>query len=118
MLEPCPNKEIRETKKIKPEFLTLPDDVERVKKLKIKLKEYYKRLMPFKAPELQLDTICKITILSRLLKEKEIRTRALYHELRIMYGDECEKPFLNAIGVIDDYCKTGGATVQKGTGLK
>jgi len=101
--------------------IRLPDDETRVEQLKRKLAEYKERLRkhPFRAPEQQMDTICKIAILERLLEKKEASTWELSRELAKQYGSGFSGDwFNNACTVISDYCQTGGAHVRGGTGLK
>jgi len=107
---------VRQRKK-KP-VITLPSDPKRITQLKIKLLEYQRRFDPYKAPELQMGTICKMVVLERLLKEGKINAGDLSKEMAKTYGSGFnEGAFLNACSVIEDYCLTGGANVNGGTGL-
>jgi hypothetical protein len=91
---------------------------EKREQLEKKLLEYSGRLDPYKAPELQMDTLCKIEVLRRLLKEGTINTEDLKKEMARTYGSGfSEGAFLNACNVIEDYCLTGGANLKGGTGL-
>lgn len=54
-------------------MITLPDDQEKKKQLKSKLREYKKRMDPYRPPELQMDTICKITVLETPLKDGQVK---------------------------------------------
>lgn len=100
--------------------LVLPEDKKRQKQLKIKLAEYKKRLDPY-CPlevEMQMDTICKITVLERLLQDGQIKTWDISLEMAKTYGSGFNVDlFNNACGVIEGYCKTGGANLRGGTGL-
>jgi len=91
---------------------------EKREQLEKKLLEYKERLDPYKAPELQMDTLCKIEVLKRLLKEGTINAEDLKKEMAQTYGSGfSEGTFLNACNVIEDYCLTGGANMKGGTGL-
>ena len=98
-----------------------PDDKERIAQLRHKLDEYKGRLAanPFQAPELQMDTICKIAIVEQLLEKGEVNSWELSREMFKIYGSGFSGDwFNNAWGVITDYCQTGGTHVSGGTGLK
>jgi len=83
-----------------------------------KLEEYRGRLNSLRAPEVQMDTICKITVLERLLRDGLVNTWELSREMATNYGLGFDAHyFTNACGVIEDYCKTGGTTISDGTGL-
>lgn len=100
------------------EKLLLPDNETRKKQLQIKLFEYKKRISPYRAPEMQMSTICKISVLERLLKDGQVDTEELSREMFEVYGSGFSvHAFNNACGVIDDYCKTGGKNTHGGTGL-
>ncbi|MEK9134808.1 MAG: hypothetical protein AAB451_00665 [Patescibacteria group bacterium] len=100
--------------------LVLPEDKKRQNQLKIKLAEYKKRLDPYCPPwvEMQMDTICKKTVLEQLLKNGQIKTWDISLEMAKTYGSGFNVDlFNNACGVIEGYCKTGGANLRGGTGL-
>ena len=110
-------KEAAQKRKENP-VIVLPSDLKRREQLERKLLEYKGRLDPYKAPELQMNTICKIVVLERLLKEGKINTEHLQEEMVKTYGSGfSEGAFLNACNVIEDYCLTGGTNTQGGTGL-
>lgn len=99
-------------------ILILPDDEMRKKQLQKKLEEYEKRKDPFKHPGLQMSNICKIEVLSRLLKDGRVITFDLANEMFDRYGSYFDIDSFNvACGVIKDYCETGGKVVSGGTGL-
>ncbi len=87
-----------------------------VQQLHSKLVEYEGRLSQFRAPELQMDTICKMTVLGRLLRDGQVNTWELSREMATTYGSGFDPwAFTNACGVIEDYCKTGGQNVSGGS---
>lgn len=99
--------------------LVLPTDEQRVQQLRRKLKEYEGRLVEGKAPELQMDTICKIRVLKLLLQVGKVATWDLSRQLETEYENGYDPlEFQSACGVIADYCQTGGQNVSRGTGLK
>lgn len=100
--------------------IELPKDEVVVQKLRDKLAEYNERLMKsFKAPEAEMDTVCKIEVLKTLLEEGVVDIPALEHKMEEEYGTGfSERAFMNACGVIEDYTKTGGAHLYGGTGLE
>ena len=113
--------------------IRLPEDEGRVEQLERKLIEYQDRLErhrkkimkehPYWAPEqIEMylsDTKYKILVLSRVLKDKEVRTYDLSRELiKLEGGLFSVDNYQNACGVIDDYCTTGGQRAHGGTGLK
>ena len=88
---------------------------ERVQQLRKKLAEYKVRVDSFRAPELQMDTICKKTVLERLLRDGQVNTWELSREMLKTYGSGFDPwAFNNACGVVEDYCKTGGQNVFGG----
>jgi len=91
----------------------------RRKQLERKLIEYRARLDFLKPPESQMDTICKIAVLEKLLDDNGVITHALSQELFQKYG-ELFNPTLfdNACNTIIDYCDTGGQNIWGGTGLE
>lgn len=106
-----------ETTEQSPIFV-LPEDETRKWQLREKLKEYKGRFDPYRAPELQMGTICKITVLEQLLRDDRVDTWELCLEMAQTYGSSFDSYKFNvACGVIDDYCKTGGKNAQGGTGL-
>ena len=99
-------------------IISLPDDKARQKQLQRKLKEYQERMQPYRAPELQMENICKIAVLERLLRDGQVNTWDFSLELAKEHGSEFNPyDFSLACAVIDDYCKTGGANLSGGTGL-
>lgn len=88
--------------------------------LRGKLEEYEGRLKAEShiPPEGKQDTIYKHAILKQLLENGEISVFALEENLRKQYGSSFNpEDFTNAVGVIEDYVKTGGQSVVGGTGL-
>ena len=99
--------------------IELPDDETHKQQLRDKLEEYRGRLRPYRAPELQMSTICKIAVVERLLKDGRVVTWDLSRELATTYGSGFDgNDFRSACGVIEDYCKTGGQNLRGGTGLR
>lgn len=99
-------------------ILVLPKSVSLEQKLRYKLEEYEGRLYIFRHPDVQMNTICKIAVLERLLRDREINTWKLSIEMANIHGSDFSvHDFNHACGVADDYCKTGGKNVCGGTGL-
>lgn len=99
--------------------IVLPEDEARREQLRQKLEEYRTRIEPHKAPEMQMDTICKIAVLERLLRDSQVNTWDLSREMVEIYGPGLDAHTFNvACGVVADYIKTGGANLHGGTGLK
>jgi len=96
---------------IKSLVITLPEERKRVEQLKMKLEEYKGRIST-------MGTICKKTILERLLKDGKISTWEIAEEMIKKYGSDFNAgKFNNACAVILDYCTTGGENTVRGTGL-
>ena len=99
--------------------IALPTDEARKQQLQDKLEEYRGRMDPYRAPEMQMGTICKIAVLEQLLRDGEVNTFELSLEMSKKYGSGFDhNAFNNACGVVEDYCKTGGQNVSRGTGLR
>ena len=99
-------------------ILVLPEDKTRVEQLRKKLEEYMGRYNPYGAPESQMGTICKTTVLGHLLEDLVVDTFQLYLEMEKIYGSGLDAHKFNvACGVINDYCTTGGKNTCGGTGL-
>ena len=96
------------------EVLRLPEDRYPLVR---KLAEYKTRIEPFRAPELQLDTLYKIAVLEPLVRDGEVNRTATREALSEAYGTVDERLFHNAWGVIMDYIETGGRKLFGGTGL-
>ena len=112
-------KEMQRSKTTESPVIVLPEDEARKQQLRDKLEEYKDRLHPYRAPELQMSTICKIAVVKRLLKDGRVVTWDLSRELATTYGSGFDvNDFSNACGVIEDYCKTGGQNLRGGTGLR
>jgi hypothetical protein len=96
-----------------------PDDPAKQAQLQAKLQEYKARIDRWAAPELQMDTICKIAVLEKVLKsEGEVYLPELADEMMAKYGSGFNHySFNNACSVISDYCLTGGQKTRGGTGL-
>jgi hypothetical protein len=110
-------KEEEERRKKNP-IITLSSDPKSIQQLKLKLLEYNNRLDHYKPPEAQMSPICKIAVLSRLLEKGHLNTLELMAEMEKTYGSGFNKGyFLRACAVIEDYCLTGGANLNGGTGL-
>ena len=98
--------------------IVLPTDKTREQQLRGKLAEYKGRMDLYRAPELQMDTICKIAVLERLLRDSQVNTWELSQEMAETYASFDVKTFNNTCGVIKDYCETGGQNTHGGTGLQ
>lgn len=105
-----------------PLVIHLPTDKQSQDFLIGKLAEYKGRLDHTKHPENPLqgwDNICKIAVLSRLLKTGSVNCWDLSVEIAQKYAqfianqfEAFERAFNNACSVIIDYCETGGVNVQ------
>lgn len=103
----------------RPTVLVKPTDPTRITRLWEKLAEYQGRIDPFRAPELQMDAICKRTVLLTLLRHGRVDTHKLSREMAEQFGSGFDpRAFDNACAVIEDYIKTGGQSVSGGTGLR
>lgn len=110
------------------EKIVLPTDEARVLALKNKFVEYIKRMEvrkrenPYMHPDLFNQTyshaLYKMLILGRLLDKKEINTEEFSSEIKEKLGFLAEDGYSDAVGVISDYCLTGGKNTYDGTGLK
>lgn len=99
-------------------IISLPNDETRRKQLQKKLEEYRRRMQPYRAPELQMENICKIAVLEKLLQNGQVNAWDFSREMAREYGPGFNtNDFSLACTVIDDYCKTGGANLRGGTGL-
>lgn len=98
--------------------IVLTEDASLRSRLCAKLVEYKSRLDGYRAPELQMDALCKITVLERLLRDGQVGTHGLSREMARTYGDgfDCRR-FENACGVIAYYNGTSDVPVMRGTGL-
>jgi hypothetical protein len=96
--------------------LTLPEDPVRQAQLRKKLDEYQFRL---KVPLYDyVQTTYKIDVLQKLFDEGVIEPAALAAELSAIPAKHFDiGAFYNAITVIENYCRTGGAFAIGGTGL-
>lgn len=99
-------------------IISLPSDEARRKQLQKKLEEYRGRMQPYHAPELQMENICKIAVLERLLRDGQVNAWDFSRELAEEYDSGFDSnDFSLACAIIDDYCKTGGANLRGETGL-
>jgi hypothetical protein len=81
--------------------ITLTQDGTTISRLLLELEEYRSRRDGSQAPKEQMDTICKIAVLERLLKDRRVNTRELSHEMARTYGDSFDSErFENACRVI------------------
>lgn len=96
--------------------LTLPEDQVRQAQLRKKLDEYEFRL---KVPLYDyVQTSYKIAVLQKLLDEGVVEPVALAAELSANPAKHFDVgAFYNAFTVIENYCRTGGASAIGGTGL-
>lgn len=108
--------------------IEFPQDIETVKKMQNKLKDYKQRLEsqkskidPHKAPEqvfqMLADTHYKIAVLEKLLLEGSVDAHQLSRELNEKDGQFDIEAFENACGVIEDYSTTGGKRVTGSAGF-
>jgi hypothetical protein len=98
--------------------ITLTTDKRRIRQLEKKLAEYRRRRSEFKAPEQEMDTLCKIAVLERLLRDGQVFVEALAEELARYYTAAFDRAsFDEACDVISDYNQTGGVSVGGGSGL-
>jgi len=111
--------------------IILPEDESIKGALEKKLEEYKRRLNksiekePCMHPELlsqvdptYIDSLYKVVITEKLLKEGVVDTFELSKEIVRDYGFFNVSGYNNAAGVIDDYCKTGGKNTSKGSLLE
>ena|SRR5438128_281885 len=106
--------------------LNLPQDNPELKRsLEEKLKEYEARLAEVTNPkdheaivgnQTGGDSMYKAVILRELLNKGEVNTDAIKSRISDS-GVINEAVFNNAVGVIEDYVKTGGKNLEGGTGL-
>jgi hypothetical protein len=100
------------------ESLKIVLNPQRRTQLERKLEEYKSRMGGYSPPELQMDTVCKIEVLGRLLRAGTVDVFQLEKELLVRFGTAFDRQaFWNACAVIADYCSTGGANLSGGTGL-
>jgi hypothetical protein len=99
-----------------PMIITCPTDPARVAQLRGKLAEYKARLNAFAAPERQRGTHYKIAVLEAVLAG-QADGDAIHTELQVKYGEVSFATLIDVLGVINDYCTTGGANVHNSTGL-
>lgn len=107
---------------VKKRKIILPDQPEVLSRLQKKISEYQNRLMQKNGsehPEALYSTLTgyKAVIAQRLTQRGQVDTYALSKELQEEYGYVDSLAFNNAAGVIEDYCRTGGKNVRKGTGF-
>lgn len=98
--------------------IVLPEDSGLRQQLEAKLVEYKGRYDEYRHPELQMDIICKIVVLEKLISDGKVDTFELSLQLADKYKD-CFSvdSYNNACGVVEDYCLTGGKRTAGGTGL-
>lgn len=112
-------------------IIQLPKNQDLVERLRKKLVQYAQRASdlvdqikeenPYWHPELVVQNYCitnqfyKLAVLSELLEKREIGAQAFSLELAEEYNVFDINNFNQACGVIDDYCRTGGAHAQGGT---
>jgi len=105
--------------------IVLPEDAKAKAKLKKKLYEYEKRVAKLKEttiyenPDIIYNSFTgyKALIARRLYQRGEVQSRELAEELKEEFGRLDPDTYNNAVGVIYDYCKTGGKNVKNGTGF-
>lgn len=111
-------------------IITLPDEESRKRSLFYKLREYKNRLDLIKNrnPYAHSGMIRKISIengglgykidiLERLLEKGELDAHTFSLELSERDGFFDVNKYDLAAGIIDDYCRTGGKNLCRGTGL-
>jgi len=105
--------------------IILPKNQKAKAKLEKKLHEYEKRVEKLKAacntdnPDITYNSFTgyKALIARRLCQRGEVQSRELAEELKEEFGRLDPDTYNNAVGVIYDYCQTGGKNVKKGTGF-
>ncbi len=110
---------------VKKRKIVLPNNPQIKSRLQKKIAEYQKRVLrmkrsnQYKNPDMVYTTAAgyKALIAQRLTQCGAVDTEELSKELREEYGFLDFNAFNNAAGVIDDYCKTGGKNVVKGSGF-
>ncbi len=108
--------------------IVLPENEFRVNALRAKLGEYKERLEGLKQGEpcmhpqlfntLNSHPVYKYLILERLLEGGEVDTQEFSLELKELHGFFDVGNYNDAVGVIADYCETGGRNISGGTGLQ
>ena len=99
--------------------IVLPADETRIRQLHDKLVEYRGRIDPKRPYGPQVGAYYKRAVLSQLLSRGEVDIQQLRRDMVGVHGSAFDEgAFKNACGVIDDYCRTGGANVRSGTSLK
>lgn len=115
-------------------IIKLPEDKGRIKKLELKLSEYFGRVARLRdrlteehynwhPGQIQLFyksslDYHKLIILGNLFDRREIDPYELSQRMYEEMGDSFNLNNFNmACGVIDDYCLTGGANVQGSSGF-
>ncbi len=102
--------------KIIVEDIVLPDDPEKVKSLEAKVAEYKARLV---SPTSRIDILpntYRFQILSRLVAKKKVNAPSMYKEASKQENFNNES-YIECLCIIDDYCRTGGMNMYRGTGL-
>ena len=105
--------------------IILPKNQKAKAKLKKKLHEYEKRVEKLKKacktdnPDITYNSFTgyKALITRRLCQRGEVQSREFAEELKEEFGRLDPDTYNNAIGVIYDYCNTGGKNVKNGTGF-
>jgi len=105
--------------------IILPNNQKAKARLKKKLHEYEKRVDKLKAachtdnPDITYNSFTgyKALIARRLCQRGEVESRELAEELKEEFGRLDPDTYNNAVGVIYDYCRTGGKNVRNGTGF-
>jgi hypothetical protein len=106
-------------------IIEMPSDAGVIKNLQEKLKEYKQRLTEQEKETKDEagnlfdgeDTKCKIAICERLLLNGNVNIQELADELSFNNGAFTTGVFENAVGVIEDYTKTGGKNNRLSTGF-
>ncbi len=107
---------------VKKRKIILPEKPEVLNRLQKKVSEYQNRLMKKNSsdnPAALYSTLTgyKAVIAKRLIQRGQVDTYVLSKELQEEYGFIDFRAFNDAAGVIEDYCRTGGKNVRKGTGF-
>ena len=105
--------------------IILPENQKAKAKLKKKLHEYEKRVDKLKKacacdnPDITYNSFTgyKALITRRLCQCGEVQSCELAEELKEEFGRLDTDTYNNAVGVIYDYCQTGGRNVKNGTGF-
>jgi hypothetical protein len=116
-------------KTVEAPMITLPENEDLVKRLKVKISHYEARMkktiadedIKWKAPEviqsILADSLYKKTIIEKLLGDGKVNTHELSKEIVETHGSFFPADFDRACSVVNDYCETGGENCYGGDGF-